>query len=339
MICLYVILFIIIVISLRFPRNEIISDFSGKTTANLIKGIFIWLVFISHLAQYIQSSYPQMLEYGFNNLRSFLGQMIVVPFLFYSGYGVLIGVKKWGGYINTIPSKRVLTVLFNFDVAVLLFIIMDFAIGLPITPKQIILSFIAWDSVGNSNWYIFTIIILYLITFSASKLFGYSTRCIATICVLVFLYSLVMSFLKASWWYDTTFAYAAGSIYCFFKERIDRLLNRHYKELVVVSSVFFILFAFAPNIMGFAENIRSVFLSLLILLFTMRVPLKNKFLLWSGKNLFPLYIYQRIPMIFLSVVPMGTLPLMQWSPLLYITICFVATIFIAYLHKYIAIRL
>lgn len=338
MIWLYIILLIVIVVSLRFPRNETISEFSGKTTANLIKGIFIWLVFISHLAQYMQSAHPRMFEYGFNIINFFLGQSIVVPFLFYSGYGVLMGVKNGGGYVNTIPSKRVLTVLLNFDVAVLLFIVMNLAIGLPITPKQIILSFIAWDSVGNSNWYIFTIIILYLITFTASKLFGYSTRCIASICVLVFLYSLIMSLLKASWWYDTTFAYAAGSIYCFFKERIDRLLNRHYKKLVVVSSVIFTFLVFVPNIMGFAENIRSVFLSLLILLITMRIPLRNKFLLWSGKNLFPLYIFQRIPMIFLSTVPMGALPLIQQSPLLYITLCFVVTVFIAYLHKYIAIK-
>jgi len=233
----------------------------------------------------------------------------------------------------------VLSVLLNFDVAVLLFIIMDFAIGIQVAPEKALLSFIAWDSVGNSNWYIFAIIMLYLITYVSAKVFGYSTRCIASICALVFLYTVVMGFLKATWWYDTAFAYAFGSVYCFYKEKIDTELKRHYLGCVIVSLIFFIILAFLPNFRGLTVNIRAVVLSLLVLLITMRIPLKNRFLLWSGKNLFPLYIYQRLPMILLSVVPIGTLPLLQQTPWLYITSCLFVTILIAHIHKYIAIKL
>lgn len=340
MLTLYIILLILILLSIKSPTNSISLDFCGKETSNIIKGIFIWLVFISHLSQYIQQYHPQLLNYGVGYIKSFLGQMIVVPFLFYSGYGIMLSIKNKGiNYIDKIPSKRVMSVLLNFDVAVIIYIIIDFLLGITLSSNQIILSLIAWDSVGNSNWYIFTILILYLISYLSSKILGYSLRCVISICGLVCFYSLVMYFFKDSWWYDTTFAYAFGSLYCFYKKQADQILTKFYYTLLIVTTCIFVLLIFPPNVLGIVENIRSLFLSVIILLITMKVPLKNKFLSWSGKNLFPIYIYQRLPMILFSMCPLTGLTLVQQSPFLYIVSCIVITITITYFHKYFSIKL
>lgn len=88
MIWLYVILLAIVVSSLRWPqRGKFVENFAGKETANIIKGIFIWLVFISHLSQYVQSVHPEILKNGVSFIQSFLGQMVVVPFCFIPDMG------------------------------------------------------------------------------------------------------------------------------------------------------------------------------------------------------------------------------------------------------------
>lgn len=340
MVWLYIVLIFIVVLSLRFPHKEVVVGFSGKHTANIVKGIFIWMVFISHIAQYVAPVYPDALDSAYILFNSFWGQMIVVAFLFYSGYGVLTNIKHKGcEYTKSIPTRRVMGVLLNFDVAVLLFILLDILIGIDVTVAQGLLSLVAWDSVGNSNWYIFAIMILYLFSYASSKYFGYSIKGIICLCVLVLCYILVMGFLKPSWWYDTVFAYACGSIYCYYRSKLDRFFTQHYLISLTVALTGFLVLFFVREPFGFATNLRAVVMCVLIILFTMRIPLRNSFLAWSGKNLFPIYIYQRMPMLILSEVTIGGITLLEYNLTLYLIICCISTLLIAYLHKYIRINI
>ena len=63
----------------------------------------------------------------------------------------------------------------------------------------------------------------------------------------------------------------------------------------------------------------------------------NKVLVWMGKNLFPLYIYQRIPMIIFSSLAGGTF--VANFPIAFVVSSFAITVLIAYLYKYWAIKL
>ena len=76
----------------------------------------------------------------------------------------LLQLKKRGNvYLDTFLQKRILPTLVNFDIAVLFFVIVGLLLGNTFSLKQIALSFIAWDSVGNSNWYIFAILVCYTV--------------------------------------------------------------------------------------------------------------------------------------------------------------------------------
>ncbi len=101
------------------------SDFLSKSKADAIKGIFIVIVFINHIKEYyIQAGADMSAWYdkAFFLPASALGQLMVVMFLFYSGYGVAESIKKKGeAYIRKIPKRRVLGTLVNFDVTVVVF--------------------------------------------------------------------------------------------------------------------------------------------------------------------------------------------------------------------------
>lgn len=71
-------------------------------------------------------------------------------------------LSKGYSYLETYPKSRILTTLLNFDIAICCFILMNLFLGRKMDLSQIVLSFIGWDSVGNSNWYIFIILWCYL---------------------------------------------------------------------------------------------------------------------------------------------------------------------------------
>lgn len=70
---------------------------------------------------------------------------------------------------------------------------------------------------------------------------------------------------------------------------------------------------------------------------TMKFKINNRFLVWLGQNLFPLYIYQRIPMIILSSIAGGVYAANY--PILYVISCFAITSIISYYYRYWTIRL
>ena len=127
----------------------------GKEATSTINGLFIALVFLSHFSQYS--------IYMSNYVARWLGQLIVVMFLFYSGYGCMVQyMAKGRAYLQTFPKKRVISTLVNFDIAVAIFVVVGLLLGKSFSIKQVALSFVCWDSVGNSNWYIFAILLCYL---------------------------------------------------------------------------------------------------------------------------------------------------------------------------------
>lgn len=153
MILFYIVLFCIAVWKLQFAGKGFYSDSLSVQQTNMIKGIFIWLVFLGHITPYItkQMSLTHPLDVSALIVQGLLGQLVVVPFLFYSGYGVMLSILKKPAYLASIPKKRIPVTFLNFGVAVLFFVILNLILGINMSLKQVLLSLLMWDSVGNSN--------------------------------------------------------------------------------------------------------------------------------------------------------------------------------------------
>lgn len=84
-------------------NRERINNALSISQTTCVNGIFVIFVFLSHFCQYVDtSSMPYFQPYLF--LRSHLVQLIVAPFLFYSGYGIMEHIKTKGNrYVNDIP--------------------------------------------------------------------------------------------------------------------------------------------------------------------------------------------------------------------------------------------
>ena len=147
-----------VLVVLLFSRSRFVTNnntYLDKDTTSTINGFFICVIFLSHFAQYCGEVYC-------NEIGSFFGQLVVAMFLFYSGYGCAVQYRSRGNdYLRAFPKKRILTTLVNFDIAVCVFIVVGLLLGRSFALRQVVCSFIGWDSVGNSAWYIFVILLCY----------------------------------------------------------------------------------------------------------------------------------------------------------------------------------
>ena len=337
MIILYAILVLVALSSIRFLKTgeHWNAEYISKDTTNVVKGICIWMVFIRHISSYMYDI-PQLNVWDkfLFDADAYVRQLLVVPFLFYSGYGVTLAmIKKGDTYANKIPTRRVLPTLLNYDIAVFFFLIMNIALGLELELWKTLLAFTGWESIRNSNWYIFCILICYLISWASYKFAGGVTkRMIIILWVGILLYTAVLYFFKGHWRYDTVYSYGAGVIFAYHKERLENIIKKHYKLLLIGSLAGFVVFYNLPNYFSISANIMAVFLCFLLVLFTSKVKLKNNLLVWSGSHLFPLYIYQRLPMVVLSTIYGGAF--MNHHRYLYIICCFAITLLIASIYGY-----
>ena len=331
---LYLYLIFIFLLSLWGIRFSTDGDYLSKERCNSIKGIFILLIFLSHSLQYIKES-----GYVFSGIDictsailRFIGQLVVVMFLFYSGYGVAFQKNKKGQpYVLQMPRRRILKTMLNFDVAVCFFIFLDIVLSRPLTISQILLSFIAWDSVGNSNWYIFIIVLSYIFTYMANRI-RTNERGIL-ILLLCLLTMLLLSFVKGTWWYDTILVYPAGYFFANYRQRLEPIICRYYFPLLLLLSVVFLFtHGHGPYMRGLRPNIMAIAFAFMVVMITMKVQIGNSWLQWFGTHLFPLYIYQRIPMIALQATAGDDF--LSHYPIIYLIICLLITCLIARYYKY-----
>lgn len=301
---LFVVFVILCLCSCRVQLGkEINRDYLSFEQTQAVKGFFIILVFIKHFNAYV--TYVRYRDVLCGMSVDLLGQLIVVAFLFYSGYGVMESIRKKGkAYIRSIPQKRFLPTLFRFDCAVLLFAVVALCRKITITLKWFLLSLTGWDSLGNSNWYMFAILMLYLITYVSFTLFSDERKAVAACFVLVCAGIFVLSHwnIKQVYWYDTALCYVLGMAYSLYRGQIEKVVssNRavHLLLVVILGGAVIALTPYEYEALG--SSIRTCLFAMFVVLVTMRVRLKSRVFQWCGKHLFPLYILQRIPMIVLS---------------------------------------
>ena len=321
----------IIATSIKFVSWN--KSYIDKGMTSTINGFFITLVFLSHFSQYT--------TWGRNYIGYLLGQLIVVMFLFYSGYGCAMQyMSKGEAYLKTFLKKRVLLTLLNFDIAVTVFIVVGLLIGKSFSARQIVFSFVCWDSVGNSNWYIFAIILCYIAFYLSYAMKG--LKCanlaryggVAILLTILFGIVICLSRVKESYWYDTIMAFGAGVMYAIHKEEIEAFARKYYW---ITLSVLLIAFGAIPHLPIIARyhfvmfNLKSVMFALLIVMVTMKFELRCPVFSWCGRNIFPLYIYQRIPMIVFSAI--WPVAFTNWHSCVYLCLSAAITACIAVIYQ------
>jgi len=322
------------------PHRRFCADYLSVPNTQAVKGVFIILVFFSHFNSYV--SFESTYDLYYKDIVTGFRQTMVTLFLFYSGYGVVESVNKKGlPYLKQFPVKRILSTLFKFICAVLIyFLIGTLALGERYSVPRVLLSLVGWESLGNSNWYIFVVLVLYLISWLSFRFLLTKNRIFPLLLSLLTVVTLIalngVYKVKPYYWVDTACCYVAGMLWAQYRGKVETIINKHFLIYGTVTALAFLAMEFFKRRTGTTLNLILWNLSFagFAVLLTMRITLKNRVLVWCGQNLFELYILQRIPMILLK----------QWgvaavNTYLYFMLCLVLTVALVWPFKYITEKL
>ncbi|MCQ2142863.1 MAG: acyltransferase [Bacteroidales bacterium] len=329
-ILLIALVFILLRKSRRLGCNP---EYLSRTETDSWKGFFAVIILFSHMLSCLKGlSNP--FDTSFTYIIRQIGQMMVVPFLFFSGYGIMESYKNKEGYRDTFLKRRFLPVLLHFEIAVALFLVLDLSLSEHFPVRNYILCWTGWESIGNSNWFVFDILMLYLISFAAFHASGRSPMKVAIVSAILTL-SLwaVLRYGfpdKGAHWHNTLWTFPLGMVYSLYKSKIETLLAIEDRAPRNITwTILGLLLLFVICSMGrsssFIYNFKSCFFALFIVALSMRLRIGNKALVWLGKNCFSIYILQRLPMNFLSHFGMNI-----YNPYLFAAISIVSTLLLAW---------
>lgn len=320
------------------PLNKIRDGYISVNQTTCINGLFTLFVFFSHAVTYINPD--GAMDKPYLAFKSYMLQMVVVPFLFYSGYGIMESIKKKGvSYVKQIPVNRFLKVLVHFDIAVAIYLLVNLIYGKTFSIRHILLSLTGYESVGNSNWYIFAVLGLYAIVF-VSFMLARKNHILgvifATILSIGFVYAQIL-LKRGSWCYDTIILFPVGMIFSLMKDTIEKIINKHalIYPAAVIAAVAAYQFFYLRRSQGIEfYSMWAILFMALIVLFTMKVSISNKILEFFGSHVFSIYILQRLPMIVFSKVGFAAA-----NKYLFVVLCFIVTVILAILFDRMTDRL
>ena len=139
--------------------NQFFQDYMDLKNTYPIKGIFVWLIILSHYKSYYKANQ----NYLYKKILNCFGQKMVSIFLFYSGFGIYESMKKKGVNYSKSLLKKTIIIFIKSQIIIILFAICNLLLGIKNYLKTYVFSIFFYKSIGNSNWFAFTIIIFYLL--------------------------------------------------------------------------------------------------------------------------------------------------------------------------------
>lgn len=301
MILFLIILLVVSCYGMKFSSFH--RDYMSIPSTTAIKGVFAIIILLSHAKAYISLG-PGIADRAFGFTMRYLDQLMVAVYFFYSGYGILESAKKKKGYADRFFKKRFLKTWLHFALAVLLFLILQGLLGNRFETLDYALCWTGWRSIGNSNWFMFVILALYLASYlilllqKRVVLPGWAFALLASLLTAA-LWALLFHYKPGEhWWYDTMVAFPAGMWFSLLKEKAKTpSLVPH----ILITFAVLAGFALWRHFIGIdVIGVCTVLFALAVTVFSTWVKLDNPLLQWLGKHCFSLYILQRIPMILLS---------------------------------------
>lgn len=315
--------------SLRYRSSgPDVEDLNRQTTMT-INGLFLLLVVFSHFMTYIPM--PHDLAKLTRIWMLVKGQLIVTTFLFFSGYGIYVQFEKRGRqYLKTFPKHRLLFLWLKFAVAVTIYLVLGLLAQRPMTLPHVLLSYLGLATIGNSAWYIFIILFLYLLTYLAWELFPTNNRrAIAFIIIGSGVYMLIAGRLLPEYYANTVFCYVAGMLYAHFKTAIEQAVCRNWFRYLVVGLSAFIVFAVSYLVCAKTSGlirlasyqVAGIMFAFCFVWLAMRFKIHNPVLAYiGGSGMFSIYILQRLPMMLLKQTGLAGHPVLYFVSVLVSTL-------------------
>ncbi|MGN1443669.1 MAG: acyltransferase family protein [Acutalibacteraceae bacterium] len=312
--------------------DEFFDDYIARENTTAINGLFVLLIFLSHAEGYIKAN--GILDDAYLTFKNNILQLVVVSFLFYSGFGIMESIKHKGqAYVRSIPMKRFFKVYYRLFISVCLFLGCNLIIRKSYGLKTTLLAFTGWTGIGNSNWYIFAILVLYIFVFVSFIIckkrlwLGVALTTLLSAAYVVIQIKLG----RDGWNYNTVMLFPTGMIFSMIKEPFEKVVKRNdsfwFLSVGIVAGAFAFLHFLEPKNIA-TYSLWAIAFMLTLVLITMKIQIKNPILSWFGSHVFSVYMLQRIPMNLLSHYGFA-----ESHKYAFIAVSFAATVILSYFFE------
>ena len=277
-------------------NKEFYEDYASRDQSRAINGICIMLILLSHTFAKVGAN--DVFDKVYEPMRIFLGQFVVVPFLFYSGYGMMESLTKKEGYLKTFPKKRFLKIAVQFCIITVVYIVMHICLQSDYSIPHMLFSFIGITSIGNGGWFILSLFFFYSAIIVWFNIFR--NKVLAAVGVaLSFVALMVVEILLGfqTYYYNIVYFFPVGMFYSLLKKPFDRIVMKNNFVWASVFLVSLLGFCFTKQISSLLYPVWCTFGMLMILCLTMKVKIGNKALIWLGTTTFFNFTLQGIPQI------------------------------------------
>ena len=290
------------------PANEFMQDYMAPRNTRAVNGFFVAYVILRHSTQFVTFDGPY--DQAFMGIYGFFGQMMGATFLFYSGFGIMESIQRKGyAYVHDMPRRHFLGLLVRLDIVTLIYLVICTLIGMTFPLRQILLAFTGFENFGNSTWYIFVMLVMYLIIFIAFQPYRRNERrCLYLSAVLLTLGAMLFILFfrkmgKEPYWYNTLIIFVAGVWYSLLRKPFERFVMRSTRNYLLTWTLLLLIFVAAQpfkgnwKLMEFCMlTLWEIALMLMFVLFTMKITIRNSLLEWLGEHIFSIYMLQYIPL-------------------------------------------
>jgi hypothetical protein len=278
--------------------DDYFYDYMELDETNCIKGIFVWLIIFYHKTAYINKT-----KYLYMKITGNLGQKVVSMFFFYSSFGICEAIKKKGViYAKTLKNKAIILFL-KSQVIILIYLVANIVIlKKKITFKKYLLSLIFRDSLGNSNWFAFTIIIFYLYSY-LSFIFAKNNILLGIIIINLFCffhakYVFTYYYPKKIFTIDTILCFVIGFYYSLIKAHLDKIIMKNDIFYFGILSITIFSFYKSSNFNNlFFISLKNALFAILVAFTSMKIKLKNDLLKFLNTHSYSIYLFQRLIML------------------------------------------
>jgi peptidoglycan/LPS O-acetylase OafA/YrhL len=230
---------------------------------------------------------------------------MVSIFLFYSGYGISESIDRKGiNYVKTLPKKGLILYI-KFQLILLIFLLNNLILGIKINIKKYLLSVIFKANIGNSNWFAFTIICLYIFSYLSFRLINKKKNIIIGIIIMSILCFTYIYFVfnyfypKKSYSVDNILCFIIGMFYSLLKNYLNKIFMRndifYFGSTSIIIIFYYYFYKKRKNII--LISLKNCLFCIIIVILTMKIRFKNEFLLFLNTHSYSIYLLQRQVMI------------------------------------------
>ncbi len=233
-------------------KGEFIEEPWNRQQSLMLQAVACIGVVLHHVTQEI-TGYGVM-DKGPITIFNSIGILFTSLFFFFSGYGLVISVRTKEAYLKMFLWKRMPVILIPFWTANIISVFVRiFYMQIPMEPIDIIKYVLGLVLINGNGWYIVEIFFLYLVFFLIFKIFKNQKVAL----ILLSLTSLIPIMIglrsghdestmgnhwfKGEWWYNSTIVLVMGLWVAHFKERVIAFAQKHYRILMIASSVLLVL--------------------------------------------------------------------------------------------------